>query len=213
VDAPLESHYLSRTATPFTLFNAAKGTLYSESFTSALSGAVSDSVTRRLFEVVKGASRLNQMLYVDTKSWLPDDLLLKADKMTMAASVELRVPLLDPSILEFAASLPQGYKVRGTTLKRVLKAALQQQIPTEILRRKKAGFPVPYNSWMRSELREFVFDTILAANSIALILFRKNSVKQLLVAHQRGERCAKEVFSLLVLELWHQQFVVTPTSA
>ncbi len=81
------------------------------------------------------------MLYVDTNSWLPDDLLIKADKMTMATSVELRVPLLDSRLLEFAATLPPNFKVSGWQTKRVLKAALRQFVPDEVLKRRRDGIP------------------------------------------------------------------------
>src|ERR1700739_2207394 len=86
---------------------------------------------------------LNRMLYVDTKTWLPDDLLIKADKITMANSLELRVPLLDHRLLEFAAALPSSYKVRKFVTKYILKKALKDRIPRKIMNRKKTGFPVP----------------------------------------------------------------------
>jgi asparagine synthase (glutamine-hydrolysing) len=97
-------------------------------------------------------SLLDQMLYVDTKTWLPDDLLLKVDKITMGNSLELRVPLLDHEVLEFAASLHPSHKVQGRNTKRVLKAAFSKELPPEILHRKKAGFPVPFASWLENEL-------------------------------------------------------------
>jgi asparagine synthase (glutamine-hydrolysing) len=152
-------------------------------------------------------SLLDLMLYIDTKTWLPDDLLVKADYMSMAASVELRVPLLDFQILEFAASLPQHYKVRGWKLKRILKAALTPSVPKEIIVRKKTGFPVPYDYWLRQEMKEFVFDTLLSPSAGLRHYFRKEAIVQLIKAHQQGRAYAKEVFSLLVLELWHQQFI------
>ena len=147
------------------------------------------------------------MLYVDTKTWLPDDLLVKADKMTMATSVELRVPLLDFQILEFAASLPQHYKVNGWQLKRVLKAALGQSVPHKILKRKKTGFPLPYDQWMRHEIKEFVFDTILAKNTASEAYFSKDLILKMLQDNQRGKGYSKEIFCLLVFELWHQKFI------
>ncbi|MEY3289442.1 MAG: hypothetical protein RLZZ419_1684 [Pseudomonadota bacterium] len=212
IDSPLSSYYLSRTATPGTPFNRLKGELYTKDFTATLDGQPSDLPTRKLFEQFEQMSAqaqplLNSMLYVDTKTWLPDDLLVKADKMTMAASVELRVPFLDYQVLEFAASLPQHYKVSGWKLKRILKAALAKTIPQEILNRKKTGFPVPYASWMRNEMKELVFDTLLAKNTASDAYFSRNTIIDLLQRHQQGDGYSKEVFSLLVLELWHQQFV------
>ena len=96
------------------------------------------------------------MLYVDTKTWLPDDLLIKADKMTMANSLELRVPLLDHQVLEFAASLPASFKLKNKSTKHILKKALSKRLPPAILNRKKTGFPVPYAGWLGNELRAAV---------------------------------------------------------
>lgn len=206
VEPKLEDYYLSRTATPFSRFNQLKSTLYNDEFAAELIGHESNLPTRQLFNRIKGQSPLNQMLYVDTKSWLPDDLLVKADKMTMAASVELRVPLLDYRVLEFAASLPQHYKVKGLELKRILKMALRESVPQEILNRKKTGFPVPYDSWMRNEMKDFTFDTLLSSNSASETYFSKQAMTGLLEKNQQGKGCPKEVFSLMVLELWHKQF-------
>ena len=147
------------------------------------------------------------MLNVDTKTWLPDDLLIKADKMTMATSVELRVPFLDSDVLEFAASLPAHYKVRGWPPKRVLRAALKDSVPKEILKRKKVGFPVPYDRWLRHELKGFVQETIHSAHSGLSNYFSRDALARLTDAHLRGEGGSQEVFSLLVLELLHQQFI------
>ncbi len=191
-------------------FNQLKSSLYNKQFAATLHGQASDIPTRRLFERIEDQSLLNRMLYVDTKTWLPDDLLVKADKMTMATSVELRVPLLDFHVLEFAASLPQRYKVRGWQLKRVLKAALGQSVPPEIIGRRKTGFPVPYDVWMRKEMKDFVFDTVLAKNAAAEAYFCRRTVSKLLAAHQKSGRYAKEVFCLLVFELWHRRFLGTP---
>jgi asparagine synthase (glutamine-hydrolysing) len=212
IDQQLEEYYLSRTASPFTPFNKSKSGLYKNPLAAELLSSASNSPTRKLFEQIKGHSLLNRMLYIDTKTWLPDDLLVKADKMTMAASVELRVPFLDYRVLEFAASLPEHYKVRGIELKRILKKALGQAVPQEILNRKKTGFPVPYDSWMRNEMKDFVFDTILATNAASTSYLCKKAITNFLELHQQGKGCSKEVFSLLVFELWHRQFVTAMPS-
>jgi asparagine synthase (glutamine-hydrolysing) len=145
------------------------------------------------------------MLYVDTKTWLPDDLLIKADKMTMATSLELRVPFLDHKVLEFAASLPPHFKLRGREGKRVLKHAFRDRVPAAILERKKAGFPVPYGRWLTTSLREFVHDTVLSSRATSRGYFRRDAVAAVLAGPDSDTR-AREIFSLLVLELWHQQF-------
>jgi asparagine synthase (glutamine-hydrolysing) len=207
IDLPLHDYYLSRTATPFSGFNARKAELYAPAFASRVESATSSNATRALFDAVADRPTLDRMLYVDTCSWLPDDLLVKADKMTMATSVELRVPLLDYQVLEFAASLPAAYKVNGWQLKRILKAALKDSVPSEILKRKKTGFPVPYDRWLAGELKEFAHDTLLAESAGLNTWFSRAEVARILEAHDRGEGHAKEVFSLLVFELWHASFM------
>jgi asparagine synthase (glutamine-hydrolysing) len=199
-------YYFSRTATPSTPFNRLKSMLYSEGLASRLQDIRSDEPTRHLLARVQDQPLLNRLLYVDTKSWLPDDLLVKADKMTMATSVELRVPLLDHQVLEFAAGLPQRHKVRGWQLKRVLKKALAPIVPKAILERKKAGFPVPYAHWMRHELKDHIRDTVMAQSSFCRSVFSPRVLEQILQSNEQAPGCPKEVFSLLVLEHWYQQF-------
>ena len=147
------------------------------------------------------------MLYIDTKTWLPDDLLIKADKMTMANSIELRVPLLDHKVLEFAASLPPSFKLNGSTTKFILKKALAQRIPKEIRDRKKTGFPVPYESWFRNDLKHVVWDVLTDSKTISRGYFRKDAVKGLLQANSNGTNYSKEIFSLLSFELWQRTFL------
>jgi asparagine synthase (glutamine-hydrolysing) len=115
--------------------------------------------------------------------------------------------LLDFQILEFAASLPQNYKVRGWKLKRIFKSALADSVPHEILNLKKTGFPIPYDKWMRNEIRDFVFDTLLGHNTAIGSYFKKAKISDMLRAYQLGGGYSKEVFSLMVLELWHENFL------
>jgi asparagine synthase (glutamine-hydrolysing) len=206
VDPALADYYLSRTATPASPFNRVKSSLYRPEFAARLGRHDSREPSKSLFARVSDRPLLDQMLYVDTKTWLPDDLLVKADKMTMATSVELRVPLLDYQVLEFAASLPQSFKVRGLSGKRILKAALNDSVPREILDRRKTGFPVPYDRWLRVELKDFVHD---ALNSRAALMdfFTPAGVQQLVDGFYREGKGSKEIFSLLVLELWLQRFL------
>jgi asparagine synthase (glutamine-hydrolysing) len=147
------------------------------------------------------------MLYIDTKTWLPDDLLIKADKMTMANSLELRVPLLDHKVLEFAASLPSNMKVHGFTTKYVAKRALANRVPRPILERRKVGFPVPYESWLRKELRSWVHDVLFDRTTTNRGYFSTPAVRELLARDAASSGYSKEVFSLVTLELWHRTFV------
>ena len=151
-----EDYYLSRTSTPLNLFNRDYAAIYSTEFMAHVDKSYSARPTSELFENTKASDPLSRMLYVDTKTWLPDDLLVKADKITMANSVELRVPLLDHVILEYAASLPPALKVHGTETKYLLKKTFENIVPQEILNRKKTGFPVPYERWLNNEMKDYV---------------------------------------------------------
>jgi asparagine synthase (glutamine-hydrolysing) len=205
---PLAEHYFSRTSSPAAFFNRHAKTFFTRDFLK--STASEDSPVKQVNELLgalNGEPLLNRMLYVDSKTWLPDDLLVKADKMTMANSLELRVPLLDHKVLEFAASLPPEFKVSGKQTKRVLKAAFAKALPSEILNRKKAGFPVPYGKWLRNGLGHDVKDVLLSSDSIQRAYFEKGEVNRLLEADSRTGNHSKEIFSLLVLELWHRRFL------
>jgi asparagine synthase (glutamine-hydrolysing) len=144
---------------------------------------------------------------VDTKTWLPDDLLLKADKITMANSVELRVPFLDHKVLEFAASLPGHYKVRGLATKYVAKRALRNRVPKEILKRKKAGFPVPYARWLKTDMKDWLRDVLLDGKTMGRGYFKRAGIEHLISADLTSGGYSKELFSLAVLELWHRAFL------
>jgi asparagine synthase (glutamine-hydrolysing) len=203
---PLASQYFSRSSGPTTFFNRRARQFFTPEFlndTASVSPAV---FITNLTRNVNDESLLNQMLYVDTKTWLPDDLLVKADKITMANSLELRVPLLDHVVLEFAASLPPDFKVRGRETKRILKSAFASVLPPEVIQRKKAGFPVPYEKWLNGPLRERIEDLLLSDRAAARGFFQKSEVRRLSDANARDGKYAKEIFSLLVLELWHREF-------
>ena len=203
-------HYHSRTSTPFSSFNVSKGGFYTDSFRQASQPKRSDSYFNALFRRVQGQDVLSQMLYIDTKTWLPDDLLIKADKITMGNSLELRVPLLDHDVLEFAARLPSSYKVKGLQTKRILKRAFEGVVPEVILKRKKTGFPVPYERWLRKDLQEFVRETICSERALGRGYFNRRGVENLLQRNATRRGDMKTIFCLLVLELWHQRFVDNP---
>jgi asparagine synthase (glutamine-hydrolysing) len=207
VGAPLDSYYYSRISGPSTFFNSHVQELYSKDFAHRANKEFSLSVVKRYLAHGARYGTLNRMLYVDTKTALPDDLLLKADKMTMANSVELRVPLLDHKLLEFAARLPESMKVRGLKTKYLAKRALNRRVPQQILNRKKVGFPVPYGSWLRHELRDFVSDILLDRETLARGYFERKGVENLIAGHLDSGRFPKEILSLVSLELWHRAFL------
>lgn len=204
---PLEEHYRSRTSHPFRWYPRHVTHLFTADFRASLDPDWSVRPALERFERAAGSSDLSRMLYVDSGTWLPDDLLVKADKMTMASSLELRVPLLDHRVLEFAAGLPDRFKLEGRDSKRVLRRLCAERVPREILERPKAGFPVPYGRWLRTSLREMVRELLLGRRSRERGMLEPRAVEQLLLEHENGRDRAKEVFSLVVLELWLRAFL------
>jgi asparagine synthase (glutamine-hydrolysing) len=213
MDTDLADYYLSRASTPFQFFNQASAGLYSLDMAQRVNKDLSIDVVRKFHANVASFGLLEKMLYVDTKTWLPDDLLVKADKMTMANSVELRVPFLDHKVLEFAALLPRNQKLRGLTMKYVAKKALAKHVPAEILNRRKAGFPVPYDAWLRDSLREWANEILLAPETTSRGYFQQKTVEGMIQRFHAGAGYSKEIFALIVLELWHRAFIDPPARA
>ena len=209
----LPDYYYSRAASPFSYFNRVKSELYTSDFCATINPDLSLDPIRQLFSQVEGQPVLSQMQYIDTKTTLPDDLLVKADRITMANSLELRVPFLDHILLEFAAGLPTEYRVKNFATKRILRHAFYNHIPREIISRKKAGFPLPLAQWMREELRQEIRDTLLSAKALGRGYFTRAGVEKLLAHGDQGQPVSKEIFALLTLELLHTQFTDRPQHA
>jgi asparagine synthase (glutamine-hydrolysing) len=166
------------------------------------------------FKNVRGASALNRMLYADTKVWLPENLLTKGDKMTMATAVELRVPFLDHTLLEYLAALPDSLKVRGNQGKWILRQAMGNVLPPSILHRVKKGFPVPVLSWLQHDMREFVHESLLSRDSACGKFFDPQAVEEIVSVHERGKSDGyQDVWSLLIFESWFKQFIENVKSA
>ena len=155
-----------------------------------------------------GAENLNQCIYVDLKTSLADDLLALTDKMTMAMSLECRAPFMDHELVELAARMPANLKVRGFTMKYVLKKAVQPWLPAEILNRKKRGFGAPMGAWLRRDLKLLVQETLSERQVKKRGLFQWPVVKQLIQRHdsQEGDY-TDHLLALINLELWFRQFM------
>jgi asparagine synthase (glutamine-hydrolysing) len=152
-------------------------------------------------------SLLHQMLYVDTKTYL-HELLMKQDQMSMAASIESRVPFLDHPLVEFVAGLPERFKIRGLTTKWVLREAMRDALPAPILSRRKMGFPVPIGRWLRGQFRPLVDELVLGERALARGYFQREALARMAAAHRSGtENHAQRLWSLINLELWHRVFV------
>jgi asparagine synthase (glutamine-hydrolysing) len=155
-----------------------------------------------------GREPLDRMLDVDVGLYLPDDLLVKMDIATMAHSLEARSPLLDPELMEFAARLPSRFKVRGRQMKVAWRAALRGWIPSEILDAPKQGFTVPVAEWLRGDLKEQAYDTLLDSTACDRGYFEPAAVRALLDRHTSGaEDRSQAIWSLMVFELWHREIV------
>ncbi len=147
-------------------------------------------------------------LDVDVHTYLPDDLLVKVDIATMAHGLEGRSPLLDHHVMEFAASLPSGFKLKGAVKKHILKQAVASLLPPEIIDRPKMGFGVPLETWFRNELKELAFDILLSQRMRERGYFDQEFVRRLLDEHSAGVRSWHyQLWNLLMLELWHRAFI------
>ena len=156
----------------------------------------------------EAAKSLDRMLYVDTKLWLPDYLLLRGDKLTMANSLEARVPLLDHHLVEFAASLPTNLKLRGRTRKFLLKHCASKLLPDEIIHRPKRGFPIPIDRWLNEDAKELMLDTLSESSLNTRSLFEPKFVENLVQQHLSGfTDNATEIWGLMSLEMWMRQFI------
>jgi len=150
-----------------------------------------------------GLSHDDRMLCHDTHMYLPDDILTKVDRMSMANSLEVRVPLLDHRIVEFAATLPFHLKLRGNTSKRVPKHALRELLPRTLLRQRKQGFAVPIHRWFRRELRGHFEDVVLGPSALNWRFLDRKTVRDLRDAHVQGkENYGHHLWALLMFEHW-----------
>jgi asparagine synthase (glutamine-hydrolysing) len=150
---------------------------------------------------------LDRALAVDTARSLPDQLLVKMDIATMASSLEARAPLLDYRLVEWTARLPAGFKQRGRQRKRLLADALARHVPASLFTRPKMGFTAPIPAWLRGELYELMTDTLLGEASRRRGIVAPASVERLIRRHRDGEDHTRGLWALLMLELWHQEFV------
>jgi asparagine synthase (glutamine-hydrolysing) len=154
---------------------------------------------------------LSAMLYLDTKIWLPDNLLMKGDKMTMAASLESRIPLLDYKLIEYAASIPSSAKIKTLKTKYLLKRAFADFLPEAILTRKKMGFNVPTGLWFREGQRQLITDLLLSERIRSRNYFNHAYIEQIVRDHLNGKtNYQAQIFTLASLELWFRVFIDPP---
>ena len=161
------------------------------------------------FDQAGSADALDRLLYVDAKSALPESLLLLTDKMGMATSLEIRVPLLDNRVVDFVRRVPGDYRLRGFSLKRLLKAAVKGVVPDFVLTRSKRGFGTPMGTWLRGDLRPMIDDLLSEERLTRGGLFDARAVKDIVAAHNAGrEDFTEAITALLTFEIWRERFGV-----
>ncbi len=173
---------------------------------------LSRSVPRRAvdpfpFAADGGRSELERMLYFDQTSHLPDNLLERGDRISMAVSIEARMPFMDTELALLMARLPDKWRIRGFTQKYILRAAMKDILPREILRRPKVGFRVPVNEWFRGPMRSFIRDHIDSPRSISREICDRTQIERLLVEHESGrQNHEKLLWTLVNLELFQERY-------
>ena len=201
--APWEAYFYSLSA----FKEADKALLLNGDVQAALKGYRSACLFEDLYRAADGPDSLSRIQYIDFKTYLPDDILAKVDRASMANSLEVRCPILDHQLVEYVASLPAHLKLRGTRTKLIFKEALHGLLPSEITDRKKMGFGVPIELWLRRELSPLVADYVLNTTK-RHDLFDSDMVSKMWREHRSGLRDrTSELWSILIFNMWHDRFV------
>lgn len=159
------------------------------------------------FDTEPGNSSLRRILYFDQTSWLPDNLLERGDRMTMAASIEARMPFMDHELAAFVSGLSDEWRVRGRTTKRILRESMLRLLPAAILERPKVGFRVPVNEWFRTSMKEYLSDHLLGSGSRTHAYYQPRTLRRYLDEHMTGrQNHEKLLWTLLNLEIWHKEY-------
>ncbi|MGH2994339.1 MAG: asparagine synthase (glutamine-hydrolyzing) [Solirubrobacterales bacterium] len=204
--APYEEYAARRAHVYFD--ESARADLYEPEFLDSLGARPWLSVLRDPYLASDAGNVVERLLDVDVQTYLPDDLLVKMDIATMAHSLEARSPLLDPAIMELAASLPIRMKLDGGTTKRILKQAMREWLPEGIVERPKMGFRIPIGDWLRRNLRRLPADVLLDPRALDRGLFREERLRAIVSEHLDGSRDhAYRIWTLLQLELWFRTYV------
>jgi asparagine synthase (glutamine-hydrolysing) len=189
-----------------------KDCLYTQDLKRELSGT---DVYQYLYRYFNQAERsydpkdeLNQQLYVDIKTYLVDDILVKVDRMSMAESIEARAPYLDYRFVELISSLPGNLKLNGMKTKWILKESMRDLLPEEILRRGKEGFSIPIKNWLQNELKPMMMDTLSSDRIKKGGLFDPIYVDQLKAEHLKGtHNHSHRLWALMVFEIWKEKYL------
>lgn len=188
-----------------------KKSLYAESFKAKLNGNFNtgEQIYKQIAESISTGNPIDNLLYLDAKTYLPSDILTKVDRMSMATSLEARVPLLDQELIDFVTQkIPTALKLKGDTTKYIFKKALEGIVPKEILYREKQGFGVPIGEWINSQLKEKIHDTLIEKRTLERGYFDKKYIELLLDEHSKQRRDhSHPLWVLWMLELWHRRYL------
>jgi asparagine synthase (glutamine-hydrolysing) len=186
-----------------------KATLYRPEFRSTLNGFTAASILEDYFQQVTQLDCLAQQQYVDIKTYLADNILTKVDRMSMAVSVEVRVPLLDHRLVEFALSLPPHLKLKRGQTKIILRRAMANRLPAAVLNKAKQGFSIPLKDWLRGPLRPLMLDLLSVDTIRRRGYFQPACISRWISEHLAGQaNHSHRLWALMVLELWRQKVFV-----
>ncbi len=188
--------------------NEMKNDLYSAAFAEKTAAIDSVDLIVNWYAKADASAFLDKTLFVDIMSYLPDDLLVKVDIASMANSLEARSPFLDHKLMEFAAALPPHLKLNGIQSKYLLKKAFSSVLPRSVLYRKKMGFGVPIDRWLRNELKELTYQILLEKRTVERGLFKEQAVRMLIDEHmlKRADNSYR-IWALLFMEVWYRMFI------
>jgi asparagine synthase (glutamine-hydrolysing) len=192
------------------MFPYIKERIYSPAMRAETSGArhAAGAVALETLPRLRALDRLSRLQYLDTMQYLPDDILVKVDRTTMAHSLESRAPLLDHVLVSYVATLPPSYKLRDGVSKYLFRRMLEEYLPPSALQKGKQGFAIPRGSWFRTDLKEYARDRLLEPRSIERGYFDRRVVERMLTHHLTGRRdYGGWIWCLLVLEEWHRAYV------
>ena len=184
--------------------------LYSHDFSRQLNGSFgkSEGGFRSFADGVSTGNEIDKLLYLDSKTYLPGDILTKLDRMTMANSLEARVPLLDHELIEFVVGIPSHLKMNGIETKHILKKAMEGIVPNEILYREKQGFGVPIGEWINIQLRDRIIGDLSDKRTLERGVFNINYIQTLLKEHSDGRRDhSHALWVLWMFELWQRKYI------
>jgi asparagine synthase (glutamine-hydrolysing) len=206
-------HFLSRVDTPYERYTLDSRAIFNEKARGLLyAPALAESVGqtdpyRHLIPYLDGPSDRSweeRMMEYDLKTYLPNDILTKVDRMSMRTSLEVRVPFLDHKLVELAARIPPELKIRRGVAKHILKRVIAPYLPQQVLEKRKHGFSIPLETWLRTELKDEIVDTLRAGNQHGF--FDRRAVERLTDSFFRGDDSRNhQVWTLYAFELWHQQ--------